>query len=172
MSAIRKFAAVAAGATAVLTFGAVATAAVTFNPESGTGFVGKGDVQLVYGWNNAELQSKAGSISFRYSAVEVSEVSWTCTNTNNDKEQLRERTTTRSVQGVVSSIARERNQVTGFVLKGYAGSPSSSVSSDGPSVNSCPSGPWTLTSPAGDPTVVSTTGGLQVSSGSGWTTIG
>lgn len=32
-----------------------ALATVTFDPGTGTGFVGKGDVQNAFGWNNAQL---------------------------------------------------------------------------------------------------------------------
>jgi hypothetical protein len=47
-------------ALALVVIGAsVALAAVTFNPMTGEGFVGKGDVQLIYGWNNQQLQLNA-----------------------------------------------------------------------------------------------------------------
>jgi hypothetical protein len=157
---------------AVLVLAASAvSAAVTFDAESGEGFVGKGDVQLVFGWNNKALQDKADDVQFRASSEVVTEVSWTCTNTNNENTQERERTTTTTVEGLVSSTARERNQITGFILSGYDGEPTSSDPvTEGPPLNSCPSGPWTLTTPAGDPEVVSTSeGGLQVSiNGTDW----
>lgn len=35
----------------------------------GTGFVGKGDVQSVYGWNDADMQANAGSVTFRASLM-------------------------------------------------------------------------------------------------------
>lgn len=41
-----------------------ATAAVTVDSATGTGFVGKGDVQSALGYNNAELQRNAGSLAF------------------------------------------------------------------------------------------------------------
>jgi hypothetical protein len=136
-------------------------AAVTFDPATGTGFVGKGDVQLVFGWNNKALQDNANSVQF--SASSTTEVTWECTNSNNDKVQERSRITT--TEGLVSSIARERNQITGFILSGYNGTSTSST--DGPALNSCPSGPWSLTSPAGDPVPVG--GGLEVSiDGTNW----
>jgi len=40
-----------------------ALAAVDFSVSNGTGFVGKGDAQLVFGWNNADLQRNAGASS-------------------------------------------------------------------------------------------------------------
>jgi hypothetical protein len=145
-------------------FGSAAIAEVRFDAETGTGFVGKGDVQLALEWNNKELQDNANDVQFQVNSEVVTEVSWICTNSNNQNEQVRERTTTSSVQGVVDSVARVRNQITGFILEGYDGDPIvGTPSTEGPAVNSCPSGPWSLTTPAGDPEVVSSTGGLQVS---------
>jgi hypothetical protein len=141
--------------------------AVTVDLTDGTGFVGKGDVQLALGWNNKALQDNAGSVNFQINSEVVTEVSWICTNANNDNEQGRQRTTTTSVQGLVSHVARERNQITGFNLTGFDGSEEKSSETEGQPLNSCPSGPWSLTTPAGAPEVVSSTGGLQVRSGTG-----
>jgi hypothetical protein len=166
---LRKLATRIGAAAVVFALSATAVfAAVTFDPETGEGFVGKGDVQLVYGWNNKALQDNAELVEFRANSEVVTEVSWICTNSNNDNEQVRSRTTTTSIEGVVTSVARERNQITGFILEGYDGAVEESLETDGPAVNSCPSGPWTLTTPAGDPEVVSSTGGLQVSDGGDW----
>jgi hypothetical protein len=112
-----------------------AFASVTLNPD-GTGFVGKGDVQLVYGWNNKQLQDNAGSIHFRVNSV--SQTTWECKNSNNEHIQQRHCTTT--TQGLVSCTAREKTQITGFNLTGYVGAPTTST--QGPVLNSCPSGPW------------------------------
>jgi hypothetical protein len=156
---------------ALLITATMAFAAVTFDADSGEGFVGKGDVQNVYGWSNAQLQTNAGSVQFRYNAEEVTEVSWTCTKTVvlgnggvNEIVELRETTTTTSTAGVVTTVARERNQITGFNLTGYSMQTVSSVT-DGDEVNTCPdsSSGFVLTSPAGDPVVVDSSGGLQVS---------
>lgn len=156
---MKKFVAVASG---VVLAAVVATAAVNFDPTTGTGFVGKGDVQLALGLNNAQLQAQAGSLQFASISTVVTEVSWICTNSNNDNTQERERTTTSSIQGVVSSIARERNQITGFNLTGYSGTPTQSSTTEGNPLNSCPSGPWSLTTPAGAPEVVSSSSALTV----------
>jgi hypothetical protein len=139
-----------------------AFAAVTFDPATGTGFVGKGDVQLVYEWNNKALQDNADSVKFRASSEVVTEVSWVCTKDNGNTNE-RARTTTTTIEGVVSSVARERNQITGFILNGYSGTVEETEETDGPALNSCPD-KWELTTPAGDPEVVSSTGGgLEVS---------
>lgn len=157
-------------ALALVVIGAgVALAAVIFDPQTGMGFVGKGDVQLVYGWNNKQLQANAEFVEFRAVSEVVTERSWVCTNQNNQNTQERERTTTTTIEGLVDSIARERNQITGFNLLGYDGEPTQSSETEGPAVNSCPSGPWTLTTPAGDPEVVSATSTVEVSiDGTNW----
>jgi hypothetical protein len=136
----------------------------------GTGFVGKGDVQEVFGWNNKALQDNAWMVKFQAKSEDVTEVTWVCTNTNNDNIQERERTTTTTVEGLLSSTSRDRNQITGFILDGYDGAPTYGTPvTEGPAVDSCPSGPWTLTTPAGDPESVSSTVGLQVSiNGTDW----
>jgi hypothetical protein len=130
-------------------------AAVTFDPVTGTGFVGKGDVQTAFGWNNQQLQQNAGSVSF--SATTVSEQSWVCDRDAGPQTQERSRTTT--TQGVVSNIARVKNQITGFNLTGYSGTPSSTT--EGPALGSCPTG-WTA-GPISDPVVDEAASGLFVS---------
>ncbi len=144
--------------------------AITFDAATGVGFVGKGDVQFTFNWNNKTLQERADAVQFRYSSAEVSEVSWICTNSKNENTQERERTTTSSVQGVVESVARERNQITGFKLLGYDGDATVTDSNtEGPKLNSCPTN-WILTTPAGDPTIVSSFTTFQVSfDGVNWT---
>ena len=149
-------------AAAALTFATAAHAQTTFDPATGEGFLAKGDVQLTLGWNNKALQDGAASLSVTYEGVVVTEVTWTCTNSNNETTQERERTTTTAVQGVVDSTARLRNQITGFNLIGFDGTATTSSSTEGPQANSCPNGPWSLTTPAGDAQFVSSTGGLLV----------
>jgi opacity protein-like surface antigen len=133
-----------------------AFAAATFNPATGEGFVGKGDVQTAFNLNNKQLQEQAQNVSFSF--VSVTEQTWVCTNTNNENTQERARTT--ESQGLFSSVTRDnKKQVTGFLLTGFDGDPQV-IGTDGPPVNSCPSGPWTLTQPAGDPVLVPELSGL------------
>jgi hypothetical protein len=146
----------------VLSVAALAFAAVTFDASTGTGFVGKGDVQLGLNLNNAQLQAQAGSLNFTAVSTVVTERSWVCTNTNNENTQERERATTTTVSGVLASVARVKNQITGFNLNGYASSTTGTPVTEGPPLNSCPGGPWTLTTPAGDPEVVSSSSVLEV----------
>jgi len=120
-----------AAAAAVAVFATAAVAATEFPV-----FVGKGGVQLALGMNNNQLQQQADALQFAITTVE--ETSWECVNTNNDRINERNRTTTTS--GVVSHTERVRNQITGFFLTGFSGS--QEISTDGPALNSCPSGPW------------------------------
>jgi hypothetical protein len=53
-------------AAAFLLLATSAFADVTFDPSNGTGFVGKGNVQLAFNWNNATLQSNAQAVTFTY----------------------------------------------------------------------------------------------------------
>lgn len=156
---MRKNILTAAAATAFaasLALAAPATAAVTFDPATGIGFVGKGDVQLAFNLSNSQLQAQAGSVSFAAVSTTVSEVSWVCTNSKNENTQERERTTTTSISGVVAGVARDgKKQVTGFNLTGYSGTPVESSSAEGNPLNSCPTN-WVLTTAAGTPEVSST----------------
>lgn len=167
--------AIVVGLAVCLAMVGVAFAAVTFDPETGVGFVGKGDVQLAFDWNNKALQDNVDNVMFRALSESVTEESWTCTNSNNENIQVRNRTTTTAIAGLVSAVARVRNQVTGFNLTGYDGTPTVEVGEpEGPQLNSCPSGPWTLTTPAGDPEMVGDSGTLvEVSSDDGdtWVTL-
>lgn len=126
-----------AGAAALVVVSTAAIAAVTFDPATGTGFVGKGDVQLALNWNNKQLQDGASSLAFTYNSTTEVETTWDCVNTRNENIQERSRTTTSTTTGVVSATERVRNQVTGFILSGFSGSTSTS-STSGPPLNSCP----------------------------------
>jgi hypothetical protein len=53
----------AAAILAPLAFASSANAAVAID-GTGTGFIGKGDVQTALGYNNAQLQAKADSLKF------------------------------------------------------------------------------------------------------------
>jgi hypothetical protein len=117
-------------------------AAVTFDPATGKGFVGKGDVQTTLGLNNAQLQAQAGSLKF--TAVSTSTTTWTCSRpapTPNDpnREITQGRSTETTTQGIVSKVDRVRNQINGFILDEYSGT--RTVTTDGPAVGTCPASP-------------------------------
>lgn len=119
----------AAAAAALLALtSTTAHALVTFDSSSGTGFVGKGDVQTAFGWNNAQLQANAGSVTF---TVEAQVARYQdCIDDGNPANATRYpdvRTQVRDLDATVTSDARlNRNQTvqtTGFLLEGYAGEP-------------------------------------------------
>jgi hypothetical protein len=115
---------------AVATVVTVGYAAVTFDPATGTGFVGKGDVQTVYGWNNKGAQDNATLVSFSYVATAVYEQS--CLKDNARTTLSNTFTSEVPVNSGVAYDARKQNQYTGWNLTGLAGAGS------GGSVESCP----------------------------------
>lgn len=123
-------------AAAVLTVAAFAT--VTFNPANGTGFVGKGDVQTAFGWNNAQLQNNARGLAFQYYSTTTA--TWTCQwvtgeGTRGQRTHTLDRTTIQGLVGAVAHDARTRNQITGFILTGWNGTPQ--IIAEGPPLWSC-----------------------------------
>lgn len=111
----------AAGALAMGVFASSAFAAVSFDPTTGTGFVGKGDVQLALGLNNSQLQAKASALNFTY----VSEDTYAVTETWITGEGTRGEQThfvtlkrTETINDTVKYDARTHKQVDGFDLTG------------------------------------------------------
>jgi len=99
----------------------VALAAVTFNPDTGTGFVGKGDVQTVFGWNNATLQRNAAGVSFVYEEETTYAAVCTFITGEGTRGEQTHNVSQRKESNLSSSIQpdpRVRNQITGFNLLG------------------------------------------------------
>jgi len=126
-----------------------ALATVTFDPATGTGFVGKGDIQIPWGWNNAKLQSAAGSVTFSYVQTDVADYGVTCEwDTVNKIQTIHHAVTnTRSVNDTVAhdlaSVTRKNPQgnVTGFKLTGFGALTVTSSGDAVPSVgDGCPNG--------------------------------
>ena len=114
----RQFVLATLGALLVLGLAATAVfATVTFDPSTGTGFVGKGDVQLAFGWNNATLQQNAGSLRYSYNFGQIAfqdcqaSIGPITVSATLHKAQL--------VHDVIQYDARTHKQVDGFVLQGY-----------------------------------------------------
>lgn len=88
--------------------------------ENGVGFVGKGDVQSIYGWNNADLQANVQKIIFRLSTT--TSAKWICAGYNgaNKYTTMKKSSESNKVSVGVSYTARRNSQaqVTGFILKG------------------------------------------------------
>jgi len=102
---------------------AVSLAAVTFDPQTGTGFVGKGDVQTAFGWNNPQFQNNYSGVTFTFTAEE--EYAAVCTfvtgeGTRGEKTHNVRHTRSIDVLGTLAYDARQRNQITGFNLTGFS----------------------------------------------------
>ena len=146
---------------------AILSASFTFDPASGNGFVGKGDVQLAYGWNNKQLQDNAGGVGFTYQAQE--QYKYDCTFTVEvGRDKVREpRTQNRgkdtSLNALVQYDARTQKQITGFTLIGLE-----TTTTTGGEVpvngDSCPGGPFD-DGAISNVELVSSTGGLYVDFG-------
>lgn len=162
---MRKTFLTAAAATAFaasLALAAPATAAVSFDPGTGTGFVGKGDVQTAFTWNNQQLQKNASGVSFSYeSADNYSAVcEWiTGEGTRGQKTHDVTHKVSTSVASTIAYDPRVKNQITGFNLNGLGTTTSSGTVPvvDGPCMgNSGHGGTWTSVE------LTSSSGGLYV----------
>lgn len=117
------------GVAICLAVAGVAFAAVTFDPTTGTGFVGKGDVQLAFGWNNQKLQENATGVTFTYAATNeylVTEA-WATGNPDNPWTLTAHKDTINiqySVSAAINGLPRPGpQQFTGFNLYGFVGAP-------------------------------------------------
>ncbi|ASK67920.1 hypothetical protein CF168_03050 [Shewanella bicestrii] len=118
-------------ALATFVFASSVNATVTYD-ENGNGFIGKGDIQSVFDWNNSQLQTNASALEFRFFAEGT--VTWTCewwtgssgtTNgsANNQgtlKYHSEEAEISYDINKVVNFDSRKNKQqmVTGFTLTG------------------------------------------------------
>ena len=66
-----------AGAITISSIGS-ANATATYDPDAQTGFVGKGDVQLAFGWNNKQLQLQSNASAVDFVHENVTEYDVTC----------------------------------------------------------------------------------------------
>jgi opacity protein-like surface antigen len=119
---MKKF--ITAAVIATFAISAPASAAVNFDDATGTGFVGKGDIQLGFGWNNKQTQDNARNVTFRLKTHERYSVTceWeTVTGGKNSKVIEHSITKTANVNSniAVSVEPRTRNQITGFNLNGF-----------------------------------------------------
>jgi hypothetical protein len=101
-----------------------ALAEVVFDPNTGTGFVGKGDVQDAFGWNDAGLQLHATGVTFSYGYTAVYEAVCTFTTGEGTRGEKTHNVPHSEEMDVASSVivALRRNpqsKVTGFELTGF-----------------------------------------------------
>ena len=114
----------------ILAFSAAMTAAVTFDPFTGTGFVGKGDVQDAFGWNNAQLQANASGVTFTYESE--AQYAQSCMKENVRQTIYKDFKKTIDVNATIAVQARKNPQgvVTGFILSGFGGDTSNGTVPD------------------------------------------
>jgi len=91
--------------------------------ELGVGFVGKGDVQTVYDWNNSMLQANAHLLQFKFSSAGT--VSWYCEGVNKNGQTVTSNVRNEDI-GTSTYIAYDARknrtgQITGFILAGFEG---------------------------------------------------
>lgn len=117
---MRKTFIAAVAALTVVSTAAGAAVAVT----DGVGFVGKGDVQLAFGWNNAAAQKNANAVSFTYEGKTTYDVTceWdTVTGGPRSKTIHHDITIPRhtSVFSTIAADPRKTGQYTGYNLNGF-----------------------------------------------------
>ena len=115
-----------AAALAAATISTAALATVTFDPATGTGFVGKGDVQIPMGWNNKQLQDNAGGLTFAYN--KTTSYSAVCTFTTGEgtrgeqTHNVDHNTSTVVLSGIAYDARKNSSgkdgSITGFFLTG------------------------------------------------------
>jgi hypothetical protein len=133
---MKKFLQVTAALALCAAIGTTCFAAVYFDSEAGTGFVGKGDVQLAFGWNNKQLQDNAERVSFTYE-VEASYTLVCKRGADWNGQGQEQQTFGNKVISVDADVAYEtrsnkKGAVTGYLLSGFG-----VVLTDG---EGCPSG--------------------------------
>jgi hypothetical protein len=114
-------------AAAILMASMSATAAVNVD-EQGVGFVGKGDVQSVYDWNNSMLQGNADQVQFKFSSTGT--VSWYCEGVNTAgitvKTDVRNEDIGTNAYIAFDARKNRAGQITGFILNGFEGNATTS----------------------------------------------
>lgn len=101
---------------------ATALAAATFDADTGPGFVGKGDVQDAFGWNNAALRNNAAGVSFSYEATTTYAALCTFTTgdgTRGEQTHYVPHTIGLAIGSSVLHTARQHHQIDGFDLTGF-----------------------------------------------------
>jgi hypothetical protein len=116
-----KTAAAAALGLGLVLVGAASASAYTMD-SSGIGWVGKGEVQSAYGWNNKAMQDNVGGVTFVYDATATYDV--TCEFDNRGGHHVITNPKSTGVNAAVSSDARNNSKgkagpMTGWYLTGF-----------------------------------------------------
>jgi hypothetical protein len=113
-----------AAALAAATISTAALATVTIDTNTGAGWVGKGDVQLAFGWNNAVMQQRHLGVTFGVDSTTSYDVTceWiTITGGKNSKTITHTVSNHHNISSSASvdSASRKTGQYTGWFLNGY-----------------------------------------------------
>jgi hypothetical protein len=115
----------AAAAASVALIASSASAAVIFDPETGEGFVGKGDVQLAMEWNNKQLQDNAGSLVF--TLQEEAAYTLVCSRVHSQhghqEQTFKDQVSSINADVVYDGRTNKKEFITGFLLTGFDGVP-------------------------------------------------
>lgn len=106
----------AAAAAGTILLAGTSFAAVDFDPATGMGSVGKGDVQIAFGLNNAQFQQQAGNVKFLSKTVTVTEV--VCESTAGRKTTRKEKEERTNTKSVIAYDLRQKKQIVGYTLTG------------------------------------------------------
>jgi hypothetical protein len=108
-----------------------AVAGISFNPATGTGFIGKGDVQSALGLNNPQLQALylSGGITFKFSQFETWQITCSWIKDDGKTEPVTKNLRTRRTRGVNATLNAQGRDIssgingpnTGFILNGFNG---------------------------------------------------
>lgn len=100
-----------------------ASAMVVFDSSTGTGFIGKGDVQTVFSWNDQKLEANAASLAFVYNFQEQYDVVcyWETVTGHGTVPHSIVANKSVLVKDAVSYASRAKGNkvVTGFMLNGF-----------------------------------------------------
>jgi len=133
-------------AAAAVTLSTAAYAAVSFDEVTGSGFVGKGDIQLLTGWNNVQAQQRIPGITFSTESTEAwgYECEWFTGPVSNRTRHTGERKSTSAINSSVAFGLRTNkvDQITGINLLTYGATvvTGNTVPQVG---DACPGGPGT-----------------------------
>lgn len=121
---------------------APSVAAAKYDPESGTGYVSKGEVQAALGWNNEEFQANAVRIDFNFRTYRYLRLAWTCTEDGGGGTLERESFRHSTSYGRLTTTPQGHQQVVGFKLSDPEYLTARNVPAPGLEQGSCPES-WT-----------------------------
>jgi hypothetical protein len=114
---LKRISTVAVGSAAALALLAAPAAAYTLNTDTNRGWVGKGEVQTVFGLNNKVMQTAHNQVTFSYAGTQTYEFDceWD-TGVKNVTHHVNTKTVDRTVTAAVADRDRRTGQWTGWYI--------------------------------------------------------